>query len=89
MDDLERRFQKAYQIASAMTEKLPPDVMLRFYAYYKHGNSGNKMVRPSGNNPIRNAFKLNAWFQINSMSRERAKKEYIKLVETYTNQKIK
>ena len=88
MTDLNRKFIKAFEIASAMTEKLPSDVMLRFYAYYKHATSKDSLVQPSGNSEVRNAFKLNAWFQINNISVEESKQKYIDLVEQYTNKKI-
>ena len=88
MTDLDRKFIKAFEIASAMTEKLPSDVMLRFYAYYKHATSKSTFELPSGNSEVRNAFKLNAWFQINKISVEEAKQKYIELVEQYTNKKI-
>ena len=88
MDELERRFHKAFEIASAMTEKLPPDVMLQFYSYYKHATNKDTVVRPSGNDNVRNAFKLNAYFKMANISREEAKKEYIGLVEKYTGEKI-
>ena len=88
MTDLDRKFKKAFKIASAMTEKLPSDVMLRFYAYFKHATSKDSFENPSGNNEIRNAFKLNAWFQINNISIDDAKQKYIELVEEYTNEKI-
>ena len=88
MTDLDRKFKKAFEIASAMTEKLPSDVMLRFYAYFKHATSKDSFENPSGNNEIRNAFKLNAWFQINNISIDDAKQKYIELVEEYTNEKI-
>ena len=88
MTELDKRFNKAFNIASAMTKKLPPDVMLQFYAYYKHATSEDSMVVPSGNNIVRNAFKLNAYFQLNNISIEEAKKKYIELVEKYTDQKI-
>ena len=88
MTDLDRKFKKAFEIASAMTKKLPPDTMLQFYAYYKHATSEDATAAPSGNNAIRNAFKLNAWFQINKISIDEAKQEYIKMVEKFTNQKI-
>jgi len=88
MDDLERRFHKAFEIASAMTEKLPPDVMLQFYSYYKHATNKDTVVRPSGSDNVRNAFKLNAYFQMANISEEEAKKEYIGLVEKYTGEKI-
>jgi acyl-CoA-binding protein len=88
MTELDRKFIKAFDIASAMTKKLPPDVMLRFYAYYKHATSKDSFENPSGNSQVRNAFKLNAWFQINNISIEEAKQKYIELVEKYTNEKI-
>lgn len=88
MTDLDRKFNKAFEIASAMTKKLPPDVMLRFYSYYKHATQGDSVVIPSGNDMVRNAFKLNAYFQLNNISTDEAKQKYIELVEKYTEQKI-
>jgi len=88
MEDLERRFVKAFEIASAMTQKLPPDIMLKFYSYYKHATTRDSMVHPSGDNVVRNAFKLNAYFQISNITPEEAKREYIALVEKYTGEKI-
>ncbi len=88
MTELDRKFEKAFEIASAMTEKLPPDVMLRFYSYYKHAIQKDSVVIPSGNDMVRNAFKLNAYFQLNNISPEEAKEKYIELVEKYTGQKI-
>lgn len=88
MDDLERRFNKAFEMASAMTKKLPPDIMLQFYSYYKHATTKDSMVIPSGNDMVRNAFKLNAYFQIANISVDDAKREYIKLVEKYTGEKV-
>ncbi len=88
MNDLDIKFQKAFKIASEMEETLPPDVMLRFYAYYKQATINTPFYRPSGNNEAHNAFKLNAWFQVNKLSPDEAKKEYISLVEKYNNTKI-
>lgn len=88
MNELDRRFKKAFEIASAMTKKLPPDVMLRFYSYYKHATIKDSVVIPSGNDMVRNAFKLNAYFQINSITVDEAKKAYIALVEEHTGKKI-
>ena len=88
MEEIDRKFAKAYEVSSAMKEKLPPDTMLKLYAYYKQATKGTKYTKPSGENEIRNAFKLNAWFQINTLSEEEAKRNYITLVEEITNQKI-
>ena len=88
MDDLDRRFNKAFEMASAMTKKLPPDIMLQFYSYSKHATTKVSMVIASGDDMVRNAFKLNAYFQMANISEDDAKKEYIRLVEKYTGKKV-
>ena len=88
MEDVDYKFQKAYEITSSMTEKLPPDTMLKLYAYYKHATRGIHILRPSGENNVRNAFKLNAIFQLNDITEAEAKLEYIKLVEEIIHRKI-
>lgn len=89
MDSLDSRFQKAYAISSNMTEKLPPDTMLKLYAYYKQATQYSAIKNPSGDDEVRNAFKLNALLQANNISEKKAKELYIALVEQITNQKIK
>ena len=76
-------FEKAYKISSTTTLKLPPDVMLQLYAYYKQATKGTNYRQPSENVELKNAFKLNAWFQLSQISEDEAKKEYIKLVNKY------
>ncbi|AZJ36283.1 acyl-CoA-binding protein [Tenacibaculum singaporense] len=80
-DDLDLKFKEAYKIASDLEEKLPPDVMLRLYAYYKQAVKGDRFTF-NDNSDLRNAFKFNAWMQLRGMSERKAKKEYIKLVNS-------
>ena len=89
MRTLEEKFEKAFKRASAIKEKLPPDIMLQFYGYYKQATKGKNYSRPSGDSELRNAFKLNAWFQLNNLTEDEAKKKYIELVEKITKKKIK
>ena len=88
MTDLDKKFNKAFTIASAMTKTLPPDVMLHFYAFYKIATNNGELHMPSGSSELRNGFKLNALFQFNHLSADEAKIKYITLVEKYTNKKI-
>lgn len=81
--NLNKEFEAAYLKASTTDIKLPPDIMLQFYAYYKQATKGNNYENPSGDIELRNAFKLNAWFQLSHLSEKEAKKEYIKLVNKY------
>jgi acyl-CoA-binding protein len=83
---LDIEFEKAFEKASGMTEKLPQDVMLKFYAYYKQATSGDNFTFNS-NFGVRNAFKFNAWMQLKGISVEDAKKKYIELVNDYTSKK--
>ncbi|MFZ2282529.1 MAG: acyl-CoA-binding protein [Lutibacter sp.] len=80
---LDIEFEKAYKISSTTSLKLPPDVMLQLYAYYKQATKGTNYQQPSGNVELRNAFKLNAWFQLSQISEDDAKKAYIDLVNKY------
>ena len=81
--DLDRAFEEAYKISSETSIKLPPDIMLQFYAYYKQATKGNNYEQPSGKVELRNAFKLNAWFQLSHLTEDEAKVEYINLVNKY------
>lgn len=82
-EELDIEFEKAYKISSTTTLKLPPDVMLLLYAYYKQATKGTNYQQPSGDVELKNAFKLNAWFQLSQISEDDAKKEYINLVNKY------
>lgn len=80
-NDLDIQFQNAYRKASNIEETIPPDIMLRLYAYYKQAVKGDNFSFNT-NQDIRNAFKFNAWIQLKGMSENEAKKEYINLVNT-------
>lgn len=80
-DHLDKKFTKAFEQISELEESLAPDVMLKLYAYYKQGVSGD-IFSYDGEPDVRDAFKFNAWTQLNGMSQEDAKRAYIKLAKT-------
>ncbi|GGD32883.1 acyl-CoA-binding protein [Flavobacterium orientale] len=80
--DLDRRFNEAFELASNMTETLPPDVMLRIYAYYKQATHGTVGFRHINNSDLRNAFKTNAWMQISHLTPDEAKERYIETINS-------
>ena len=86
--DLDKKFDKAFQSISALEESLAPDIMLKFYAYYKQAISGDT-YSSAGESDVRNAFKFNAWAQLNGMSQEDAKKKYIGLAKEILTTKNK
>jgi diazepam-binding inhibitor (GABA receptor modulator, acyl-CoA-binding protein) len=86
--DIDARFNEAFEKASNMAQdSLPQDVMLRIYAYYKQATSGahHNKVGYYSNLEIRDAFKINAWIQINHLSIKEAKLCYIDLINEIIN----
>ena len=82
--ELDKAFYEAYKIASETAIKLPPDIMLELYAYYKVATRGaNFKESTSSDSELRNAFKMNAWMQSSSLSEDKAKQKYIDIVEKH------
>lgn len=84
--DLDKEFNKAFNEISKLRKAIAPDIMLKFYAYYKQATFGNNFTFNSGLD-VRSAFKFNAWMQLNGMTSEEAKKEYINLANLILNKK--
>jgi acyl-CoA-binding protein len=81
---LDIEFERAYQLLSEWTESVAPDIMLKLYAYYKQATSGD-LFSMNDESDVRNAFKFNAWTQLNGMSQEEAKQEYVNLAKQILN----
>ncbi len=80
-EELDIAFKNAVNTINAHTEPFPADVLLKLYAYYKRAT--NSQSSPGSNNPLINAFKTNALFQITDISIEEAKRLYIETVDHY------
>lgn len=79
--DLDSQFKKAFERVSNVEEKIPLDVMLSLYAYYKQAVKGDHFSFNAGKD-VKSAFKFNAWLQLKGMSEDEAKQEYINLVNS-------
>ncbi len=80
---LDIQFQQAYkEISKLSQDQFAPDIMLKLYAYYKQATYGDNNPEYIETNELdlRNGFKLNAWIQLRGMSTDKAKKEYIQIV---------
>jgi acyl-CoA-binding protein len=86
--DLDFAFKKAFNAISKLKEAVAPDIMLKFYAYYKQATFGSNFPFDVKLD-VRNAFKINAWMQVKDMSAEQAKKEYIALATAVLKTEIK
>lgn len=86
---IEKDFIDAYNRISAEAKNLPPDIMLRIYAYYKQATNGlSHKDFTMMSNDLKKAFKFNAWTQVNHLSEHEAKLEYIKLAHEIFDDKI-
>lgn len=83
--NLDEQFKEAFEAASKMTIQLPPDVMLRIYAYYKQATDDPNSFSYNNNYDLRNAFKMNAWLQISHLSQDEAKEKYIEIINEILN----
>ena len=82
MSSLNKEFHEAYIRISNEAKNLPPDVMLRIYAYYKQATSGvSHRDFEDMSTSLKQAFKFNAWTQVSHLTIEEAKIEYIKLAK--------
>ena len=78
---LDIEFREAVDSINSHQEPFPADVLLKLYAYYKKAT--NDYSRPSSSKAIINAFKTNALFQVEDITQDQAKKQYIKLANKY------
>lgn len=76
-------FKKACEDAKLITQKIPVDVRLQFYALYKQATRDQHLPLYVCQIDIRNAFKMNAWLQVSKMTKEEAQEAYINLVKKY------
>ena len=80
-EKLEIEFRETVARINAYTDPFPADVLLKLYAYYKKAT--NDYSRPKSKKSIINAFKTNALFQLENITQDEAKQEYIDLVNKY------
>ncbi|MBT8280338.1 MAG: acyl-CoA-binding protein [Muriicola sp.] len=76
---LHSEFEKAVGFISNYTDPLPPDLLLKLYAYYKIANKNYN--NPGSKTPLINAFKANALIQAKNLQPEEAMEKYIVLVK--------
>jgi acyl-CoA-binding protein len=79
--ELDIEFEASVNRVNDHLEPFPADFLLRLYAYYKKAT--NDYGRPNSRKPIINAFKTNALFQVQNITEDEAKREYIDLVNNY------
>lgn len=78
-DKLHSKFLASVELVNNLKDPLPPDLLLKLYAYYKIANEN--FANPGSKTPLVNAFKANALFQAQNVGKEEAMKKYVALVK--------
>ena len=82
--DLNILFDQAFDDALKIPkESVPPNMQLVLYGLYKHATSTRPRLNieaSQDSNDLKNAFKMNAWVQVNHLSLDEAKQQYIELI---------
>ncbi|MCG2612412.1 acyl-CoA-binding protein [Flavobacterium sp. SM15] len=82
-EELNKLFDEAFENAKLIPQSsVPIDLQLILYGLYKQATSNDSdrfFFRQESQN-IRSAFKLNAWMQVNNLSAEEAKTQYIEII---------
>lgn len=90
-EDLDQLFELAYTKVSHTHIKFPQDVLLYFYAYYKHAKNESDLrstQNPENEERLVSAFKANAMFQVKKFSERESKIKYIKLARKHLGDEL-
>ena len=80
MTDLAEKFEQAAAAAKSLPQRPDDDTMLKLYALYKQGSSGDVSGNKPGFFDFVGVAKYEAWEKLAGLSREEAQQEYIDLL---------
>ena len=80
MTDLNSRFEKASTVAKSLPSRPDNDTMLKLYALYKQGSSGDVAGKKPGMFDFVGVAKYEAWERLQGLSQDDAMNQYIDLV---------
>jgi len=80
MSELDDRFEQAAVAVKGLATRPDDQTMLKLYALYKQGSSGDVSGSKPGFFDFVGAAKYEAWEKLQGMDAEAAKQEYVDLV---------
>ncbi len=82
MSELDDRFAAAADEAQQLPARPDNDTLLKMYALYKQGSSGDVAGEKPGFFDFVGVAKYEAWEKLKGMSADEAKQKYIELIES-------
>ena len=80
MTDINLRFKQAAVAAKSLPERPDNDTLLKLYALYKQGSSGDVGGEKPGFFDFVALAKYEAWEKLQGLSEEQARQQYVDLV---------
>ena len=80
MTDLDSRFEQASQAVKTLSSKPDNDTLLKLYALFKQGSSGDVSGDKPGFFDFVGVAKYEAWARLKGLAPDDAKQQYIDLV---------
>ncbi|XP_037044923.1 acyl-CoA-binding protein homolog [Bradysia coprophila] len=77
---LEENFNKAADQVKTLTKRPTDDELLKVYALFKQGSIGDNNTSKPGLLDLKGKAKWNAWNDLSGTSQDKAKQDYIDLV---------
>ena len=81
MSDIASQFEKAAIAAKNLPDRPDDDTMLKLYALYKQGSSGDVQGDKPGFFDFVGVAKYEAWEQLSGTSQEEAMQQYVDLIK--------
>lgn len=85
MSDLASRFQTAVADSKKLDKRPDNDTLLKLYAYFKQGSTGDVEGKRPGFTDLVGRAKYDAWAKLKGITPEDAMKQYIDLVDSLKN----
>ncbi len=82
MSDLQKQFEDAVAESKKLTQRPDNGTLLKLYALYKQGTSGDAGGERPGFGDLIGRAKYDAWAAIAGISGEQAMQEYVDLVDS-------
>lgn len=81
MSDLKQRFEQAAEDAKKLPRRPDNDTLLKLYALYKQGSTGDVSGKRPGMLDMVGRAKYDAWARVKGTPAETAMQSYVELVE--------
>jgi acyl-CoA-binding protein len=82
MSDLQKQFEIAAADSKNLDERPDNDTLLKIYALYKQGASGDASGNRPGFTDMIGRAKYDAWAKLKGLSKEDAMRQYVALVDS-------